>query len=205
MRAVRWAFALSTIVVSAAACRGVLGIEDRTLADAGATPSCDTYCDDAVAGCSGANQIYVSKEQCTATCALFDVGQVSDSIGDSLGCRQAEARGARVGGEADSCQSAAIGGGTQCGGDECKVYCKLLPKVCPGFAMGTESECEAACAKVPRRPPFHAPTPDENSLECRLYHLANAALGPAAEHCPHAAGLTKCVDQNMLDGGDGGG
>lgn len=185
-------------------CKGVLDIPERkydSTLDPEAAPGCADYCAAALSGCTATASLYASVDTCTKTCAVLAPGKNGDTTGNTIGCRKYQAEAAQMTGEtADTCPAAGPGGDGKCGSN-CESYCELLKAICP-TQYATLDDCPAACAKVPDKGGFHEPTPDENSIQCRLFHLTSATLLPE-HHCPHAIGLAVCVDQP--DGGADGG
>ena len=176
-----------------AACSGVLGIEERTFdADAAAGGlSCASYCDTAMAACTGAHQLYASNEVCLAVCAKLPLGTVDDATGNTVGCRLTHAKkAADLGpdGVDDNCPGAGPGGGGVCGSD-CEGYCALMPSICPDV-FEDQPSCLTACEGVPSVGFYSILAPNEDSIQCRLYHLTSASLDNT--HCAHADGTVKC-------------
>src|SRR5690349_15017466 len=92
------------------------------------SPSCMTYCTDIQAHCMGANAQYPTMEQCLGTCAKFPVGNINDTSGNTLGCRQYHAGGPSQSMPEMHCFHAGPGGSgadgvtSQCGSD-CDGFC----------------------------------------------------------------------------------
>ncbi len=183
------------------ACAIVLGIEDRELA-ATAQLSCEGYCDVAMANCTDAFALYASRDSCLATCTKLDLGTQGDMTGNTVACRlrNAELAG-QTGEKSDYCVNAGPGGNAVCGTD-CEAFCKLMKATCTD-EFTTDMECMTECATVPDKGNYNIAVPLENSIECRLYHLSSATID--ITHCPHAAGIIKCVDSAIPDGGADGG
>lgn len=207
MRAVR--LVLGLVVVSAlVACNGVLGIEERELVDAEAELSCELYCDTTAANCTGDFQQYESREACIAMCDELDLGAEGDTSGNTVGCRLRNAELAKETGElGDHCPLAGPAG---CG-DRCANFCAVFVPACGALSPGVEDEakCLAFCQGSTDNQDW-TPLDDDlrdhdASIQCRLWHLANATLAPDV-HCGHANGTTKCEVPSAggAGGGDGG-
>lgn len=195
------------LVVSAlAACNGVLGIEERELVEAEAELSCELYCDTAAANCTADLQQYESREACLAMCQQLPTGTAGDTSTDSVACRLRNAELAAETGEVgDHCP---LAGPRGCG-DRCANFCAVFVASCGGGRSPSAADvdtCLAFCAGSPSNPEWTPQDDDlrdhDASIECRLWHLANAALAPDV-HCGHADGTTKC--EVPSGGGAGGG
>lgn len=55
--------------------------------DADCMSLCTTFCTDAIATCTGANEVYADMATCEAACADFVIGDEGDSSGNTLECR----------------------------------------------------------------------------------------------------------------------
>jgi len=207
LRGGAWRTALMAALLAAAACKSIIGLEDRKFAegDGGTTPvdlksTCDRYCMDAVENCTGNGvQAYSGNEieECRAICNLLPAGNAGATSGNSASCRARYAAEAS-GGERDQmfCPAAAPGGGSpdaepSCGSN-CEAYCGLYEKVC-GRA---EPNCLQFCPALPDRGGYSAEDDFKglhDTIQCRLAHL-NAAARYKAEndmantqvHCGHA-------------------
>lgn len=199
-------------VMALAACGE--GHGNRIDAPLAVTLDCTTYCNEIETNCTGLNAQYPTLAQCTATCAKFTPGALTDTAGDTLGCRiyHAGAPSARTptihcvhAGPAGTQTNAAAG---QCG-DACTSFCSLNLATCTGALAqyADVATCLTACntgdaTATPPIPPFDKAstyivdttktptvTPIGNSLACRIYHTTNAALDAAhaMAHCGHTA------------------
>lgn len=206
----------------AGGCRQVLSFEDREYdpgsagggADGGEraepTLDCDTYCDLIQSACTGQNQQFASPEACHGMCATYPPGTLFDDTSDTLGCRIHLLLQSRAMIESPECRAAGPGGEGVCGAN-CDSFCVSMMVVCPGSYADLE-DCHRACSSLVdchdyAVPASGAQSPDDPSLQCRIYHLSAAAqdLGsrsgreltePQTHHCPHAAGLTKCIPKD---------
>ena len=193
------------VVGALAACNGVLGIEERELVEAEAELSCELYCDTTAANCTGDFQQYESREACIAMCGELELGAEGDTSGNTVGCRLRNAELAQETGElGDHCPLAGPAG---CG-DRCTNFCAVFVPACGSLSPGVEDEakCLAFCQASADNPDWTPLADDlrdhDASIQCRLWHLANATLAPDV-HCGHANGTTKC--EIPQDGGGGGG
>lgn len=212
--------AVSSLLLAAAlvtGCRGVLGIEERefddTLADGGADAdaapdplSCDAYCDLIQAECTGDRLQYGSREACIGFCSSLAVGTLDDQSGNTLGCRINTIKTSVGMIEASDCAAGGPGGNGVCGAN-CDSLCASMMDICP---QNYESlaDCTDACSPLITCGPYHvdpAVTPDNPSVQCRLFHLSAASLGiltppddgltsSQKKHCPHAMGELECID-----------
>lgn len=206
-------FALFAAVGVHAGCREILSIEEKefdpSLADGGtdgATDplSCAAYCDTIEALCTGNRRQFASRDACIGLCSTYPKGTLEDETGNTLGCRirMLEAGDAI---ETSECLAAGPGGDDQCGSN-CKSFCASIVTVCPGSFEST-GDCETECAEWIKCGDYYVDpsvTPDNPSIQCRLYHMSAAAIGilekedgmstPAQDkHCPHAEGITECI------------
>lgn len=194
------------------ACRGILGIEEREFdptvvvdgGDAGAPDalSCAAYCDAVALACKDQNLQYASTAACLGLCATWPVGTSADLTGDTLGCRINQTKVAANTGELADCAAAGPGGNGTCG-TNCESFCASLAIVCPTDYDGSASSCLGDCLRLATCGDYHVDTahdPDDQSVQCRLFHLTSATQS-ASTHCPHAMGLIKCVPPD--DGGPG--
>jgi hypothetical protein len=147
--------------------------------------------------CVDDNQLYASDETCLRTCSLFPaLGSAEDATGNTVGCRLHHAELARETKEPpDHCPKAGPGGSGTCG-DDCELYCDLVARVCEGLLppdLQTPSDCLQTCNGLARAPTYSITADNTATLDCRLFHVTNASFDPET-HCPHATGLTRCVD-----------
>ncbi len=175
-------------------CREVLGIESRG-SDA---LTCDAYCSSIATACTAADGDlqYAATAGCLALCATFPVGTLEDDGVNTLGCRIRQT-GLVENGAEGVCAAAGPGGDALCGLN-CQSFCHSAVQVCP-TDFDSEADCLTKCADIPdcsSTAPYSVnpnPTvlPNENSLQCRLYHLTAATLDPMT-HCPHVLGIGYC-------------
>jgi hypothetical protein len=152
--------------------------------------TCDEYCTEITANCTGSNLMYESDAECMASCELFAPGAGADTSGNTLGCRAYHARAA-----ADSqtnadthCRHAGPGGDGACGSN-CEGFCKIVQAACadqnqPPYA--DLAACMTACQGYAPTPEYSALGPIGDNFACRLYHATFAIEDPAF-HCSHAS------------------
>jgi hypothetical protein len=215
MRRVFACLGLAVTCAALTACNAVLGINEATLesdagqdgsssgaSDAGADGperlDCAHYCDVIMANCAGPFQEYLTRDICISMCPVFELGTITDSLQDTLGCRLWHAHAAAEAPDIH-CPHAGPLGGDHCG-DACQAFCNLDTAYCAGPISAYDGGfrgCLGAC------PAFtYSVGPDAgdlteesgDSLNCRLWHLESAYASAAAStiHCPHTA-----VDSTM--------
>lgn len=167
------------------------------------TLDCASYCTEIQANCTTANghAQYPDTAHCMAACASFPVGALTDTAGNTLGCRIYHAGAPAKADPATHCPHAGPGGDLQsvtappgtCG-DACTSFCTLEIMACGlmgASATGqyaSQAACITACKAFPNSTHLYSPTAQGDSLACRLYHATNAAIsGQAATHCPHTS------------------
>jgi hypothetical protein len=195
--------ALGLACASLTACNAVLGINEASLeSEAGAPDAgsdapeqldCNHYCDVVMANCTGANQEYLTRDICVSMCPVFELGTISDSLQDTLGCRLWHAHAAAEAPEIH-CVHAGPLGGDHCG-LPCEAFCNLDTTYCAGpnavydgGFRGCLEDCSAFQYSVgPDAGDLAQESGD--SLNCRLWHLESAYASDAAAtfHCPHTA------------------
>jgi hypothetical protein len=196
-RASRTAAGLVTSLVLFAGCRQILGIEERELDPL----SCERYCELIDEVCAGSKLQFASLEACMGMCSTYPEGTLEDQTGHTLGCRLRllDSRGAGI--ESSECAAAGPGGNGVCG-DDCESLCTSMKEVCP---QNVEYPCATECAALISCGDYFVPdpSPDDPSVQCRLYHISAAAIGLQSSggaltdsqdtHCPHAIGEGACV------------
>jgi hypothetical protein len=210
MRACGPVLVLASVVSSlaAAGCNAVLGIgeaspepapgDDGAVTDDGGMDgpepnTCNHYCDVIMQNCQGANQEYLSRDICMAMCPVFELGAISDSLTDTLGCRIWHANAAGPAPQIH-CPHAGPLGGQHCG-DQCEAFCNLDTSYCTGTNSaydGGEPTCLAACPKYMYVIALDAgdlTSTAGNTLNCRIWHLESAYTSSMAAqyHCPHTS------------------
>jgi hypothetical protein len=130
--------------------------------------NCTTYCNQIQTNCTGTNGQYTDMAHCLGSCAAFTVGTstVSDSLGDTLGCRIYHSGAPAVADPVLHCPHAGPPGEkinmaaapTYCsGGDLCATFCAEQIKTCGstdapislgGTAITPQYKNQAACVDV---------------------------------------------------------
>jgi len=186
----------STPVEAGAAGGGGASVEPET--------TCQQYCRVITESCVGDDAQYTDLDACLAACPLFPEGTAGDTVGNSLNCRLTQAL--RASSEPVTyCTWAGPGGNGQCGSN-CEGFCTLMSKSCTptttsadGDYFANDEQCMAACAALPSVGPYCATSKSVtsgNSLECRLYHVAAGIYADDPDvHCPHAMGISLCVQK----------
>ena len=160
------------------------------------TPTCDEMCNLATANCAAgtANEVFASNEACLNYCyqlASLESGTFLDATGNTIGCRINAAKNASVD-PATWCPPVSEYGGGVCG-STCQIYCDLSLAICPSTNNGQDGRfpnadaCQIACSGM-----SDDGQPGDvtgNTLQCRIYHLLDAAADPDGQsdvvHCPH--------------------
>ncbi len=196
------ASAVAVVATLATGCNGILGIDDRTLAEDTTGLSCQNYCNGIQAACTASFKEYETPEACLATCEELQLGTAEDTTGNTVGCRMRSVQLAKDTGElGDYCPIAGPVGGGSCG-TRCDNFCALFVPTCGAFSDYKDTaSCLAFCQASPDNADWDPQIPEQKdhdaSIQCRIWHLSNAFLDPTL-HCGHAAGTTKCEG---LDGG----
>lgn len=164
---------------------------------------CATYCGEIQTNCKDANAQYPTETDnahCMAACNSFPKGALTDTAGNTLGCRIYHAGAPAMSDPVTHCPHAGPGGdltsvtsppGT-CG-DACTSFCTLEIMACGTTTsaattgqypdMGT---CINDCQGFKNSTHKYGITSAGDSLACRLYHATNAAIsGNAGVHCKH--------------------
>jgi hypothetical protein len=163
---------------------------------------CPSYCTEIQANCTGANAQYPDMPHCLASCASFTVGtsKVTDTSGNTLGCRIYHAGAPSMMTPATHCVHAGPGGDqitttspAGCsGGDICTSFCTLEIKACgslnaplpgnpkdasnnPLFQYRDMADCMSSCPGFDKTHPYST-TAAGNSFACRLFHATSAAV-----------------------------
>jgi hypothetical protein len=211
---------LSAALAFFAGCRDILGIEEKTFDSSlagsggggaggtgGSAPalSCESYCNLLQETCVGNNLQFSSIDACIGLCSTFPVGTLDDKSGHTLGCRIHVLETSKAMIESSDCAAAGPGGNGVCGSN-CESYCISMQTVCPASYESGEL-CHDACQPLIECGDYYVDpniTPDNPSVQCRLYHLSAAAINllgatpgeqtdSQIKHCPHADGTTECI------------
>ena len=179
-----------SVVLSVQACSQIYDTgEFEVVVDSdssGETVTCDEYCQTVLDVCLDDNAQYTTLSQCQQICAHMNVGNVEDTAGNTLSCRDHFALEAI---EATSvhCRSAGPGGNGVCG-TNCESFCQLQNEVCIGAnqQFSSVAACMSVCAGFDNTIPYSSSVLGGNSLSCRISHLSLASGAPDT-HCPHIA------------------
>jgi hypothetical protein len=161
--------------------------------DAPATP-CGAYCATIMTYCTGTNAQYPSFDSCLGACAPLPPGNVSDTSGDTLGCRGHFAALAQSS-PATACANAGpTGGGDVSGdggdsgtvgacGDACEAFCTITQAVCNGTnkQFADIPTCMSYCATFTptQLPPFSTGDTTLSDFGCHVNQLLFASAGGA--------------------------
>jgi hypothetical protein len=164
---------------------------------------CTQYCDEMDAMCRGTAAQYRDRDQCLRICRMFPEGTPDSEDENSIACRLKYAQKARygLGTEVNQyCSKAGPSGDGTCG-SVCQGFCTLMDNVCTEEEVGpyrftSTEECLTTCDGLPPAGVSYSSSDpnlaDGNHALCRLFHVTNAAMADAEEHCEHALGITLC-------------
>lgn len=156
--------------------------------------TCAYYCSTIATNCTAGNIQFASDANCMDTCMHFAPGALTDTGGDTLGCRIYHAEMAAADATVH-CPHAGPTGGGVCGTNQpnyCAVFCPLETAICPNAWNATgQMRCLGAsgCSTIATgTEPYNATATNQtgNTLFCRFWHLTAAATDPTT-HCPHTA------------------
>ena len=168
-------------------------------------PTCEAYCTQIQADCTGANLQFTDHAACLRSCAVYPTDPAD--LGNTLACRNRFLNNA--GAPQDiRCD---LGGPatpqpTYYCEDPCQHLCDLHEAACANDRVWTDrAACVAACAQIP-----HGGTTVDtsgDSVSCRVYHLNVAATDAlnATAHCAHAAVPSAVCTGPIPGGGSSGG
>jgi hypothetical protein len=155
-------------------------------------PLCQRYCDSVMTNCTGAHAVYTSAANCQDVCAALPPGEPGDTGVDSVECRLVAARLAAR--DPERCSGASLYG-SDCG-DVCVSLCGLREQVCADHETSDVGSCLEDCAKLPDLGTYSSdPAAGQQSgahVQCRLFHLAQAASGDAERECRAVDGDAPC-------------
>jgi hypothetical protein len=168
--------------------------------DAGSTPGapdggavvgaqCESYCGEIMTNCTGDNAQYQSMDECLALCGAsgWSEGAAGAAADNTLNCRFTHAGELAASDPDQHCASAGPTGGGVCG-SLCESYCAYSAKHCGEVhSYRDTSQCVLACDKL--IPQDGDGTADDNSVQCRLRNVLEAARGGDAEAACAAADL----------------
>jgi hypothetical protein len=193
-------------------CQAIAGIEDRSVepmdSGTGVTDNCLQYCNDVMQACDQEHndQQYANIQTCQDVCAKLQEGDVNEPVGNTVACRETEAKVALKDVEPNLyCKGAGPGGDGYCA-TPCENYCALFDAVCDDVSLHV-SNCVDLCKELipPGDDTNVAAAQMGNTLACRFYHVSAAAASKntkeRTQHCGHA-GLNPtalCVDDTNVD------
>ena len=162
-------------------------------------PTCDDYCTEVMAACTGDNVQYADLSACLAYCgasgAQLPAGTNDDTTGNTLSCRINAAKLAvsEPASAAMHCASAGKTGANVCG-TWCEAFCHIAPLVCTGAnAIYPDTPtCSAACSGLPDS----GAEGDEtgHTIQCRTTFLLKALdgveVGQSCSNAAEAGGIT---------------
>lgn len=130
----------------------VVALDGSAKSDGGAfapSATCESYCKDVLAACTGDLAQYGSPEECIWFCARFPEGKLGDRDVDTLACRAYHAGTDAKTDPHTWCPAAGPFGGGVCG-DRCGAFCGVAEAVCTGTGSGaypwpSEPDCVTAC------------------------------------------------------------
>jgi len=148
---------------------------------------CAEYCGLYLVACVDFDA-YANEVDCMDNCAQWPVGTAADTDVDSLGCRTYHAM---VAGSTDPelhCPHASPSGAATCVAEDaptCDLYCTRYFANCMDNlnVFDDMAECMTVCADWY---PGTFKDTEGHTVGCHAYH-ADAAMGDAELHCPHAA------------------
>lgn len=169
------------------------------------SPTCDEYCNIALAACDGELAQYESREQCLAVCGAFELGSNDDQLTNTVACRRYHSFSSTLA-AAQHCPHAGPTGDGHCGDiskvadghtGNCESYCTLLAHACPSefdASMGNAEQCMESCILLDEAEPESkytvAKAKDSRALQCRVLHAARSYVDPTA--CASAIGGDPC-------------
>jgi hypothetical protein len=152
--------------------------------------TCASYCAGNLAACSGANSQWGSMQNCLDTCSHWTAGAITDTTGDTLGCRVYHTMAAQTAAQVH-CVHSGPTGGTQCGANACADFCPLETAICPSqYPASGANSCATLCPGfMSTGQPYSSANTTGATIECRFYHLTAASTDPTT-HCPHTVAIT---------------
>jgi hypothetical protein len=145
--------------------------------------------------CTGNLAQYDAVDKCKGFCSGLPAGTSGDTSGDTLGCRLTHATLAAANPTLHCPHAGPTGGDndpkgtTGTCGEPCDAFCKVALMICP-TVFTDMTACATACSGFKADTGTYNDTDtNKNDLDCRVYHLTNAAASAsaAATHCPHIA------------------
>jgi len=162
-----------------------------------AQPDCTTYCNTFFSHCNTSIvgiSWYSSVAECMQICAAFPVGNLNDTSGNTLGCRQYHAGAPAVLNATLHCPHASPTGGLVCG-DYCDAYCSIGLYRCSAASgwplmesglFNDQTDCHNICNTAYVVGDINSQA-SANTLGCRLYHAQASIFTGDLTHCSHAS------------------
>ncbi|HEY1960546.1 MAG TPA: hypothetical protein VGH28_33275 [Polyangiaceae bacterium] len=181
--------------------------------------TCQRYCTDIQATCTGVDQQYADEPTCEKFCAQMDPGEAGASGGDTVACREIQISNAKDELTADLTHNDCVNGGpsSNCSAspstppqDQCTAFCTLDLALCGTQRTGYAdvNACVATCLTWGQSFAGQLLDSTGNTLQCRTYHLELSQTGNAADletHCPHTGACSeRCNNGSICDDADGG-
>jgi len=183
---------------------------DDTTTPPPAALTCADLCTAVTAACTvtgtGGTIQFTDAAQCNAWCGTaygWTAGTAGATSGNTIACRVTHAGLAVTPGPATThCPHAGPTGGGACG-TLCENYCDAAVRNCTGAntTFADRATCITACTTATTGATPAVPTngavnaPGGNSIQCRIWHLAQAQGNPGL-HCPH----TQIVSSSTIGG-----
>lgn len=139
--------------------------------------ACESYCSAIMTNCTGSNAQYADVDECLELCGAsgWSAGEAGAKDGNSLSCRSTHAAELAAADPDQHCATAGPTGNGVCG-SLCESYCAFSGKYCSEqHAYRDEAQCVEACENL--IPQDGEATAEDNSVQCRLRHLVEAARG----------------------------
>jgi hypothetical protein len=179
---------------------------------AAAMLTCADYCSTIHTACGfdtdpspGPNDQFASLESCLGACKTYPVGMVSDTSGNTLGCRTNHAMLALKDPKTHCPHAGPAGAGT-CGSD-CEGFCQLAMTYCTAMYNATVytniAQCMSVCQATPDDVPYTTNTQDGAHVACLIYHAEEAASVPKEDPTDHCANAMGTGDLTQVDAGRG--
>jgi len=160
---------------------------------------CPTYCNTFQAHCNSSIAgvpvaWYSSYAECLQICAAFPLGNITDTGGNTLGCRLYHAGAPAVANASYHCPHASPSGGGVCG-DYCDAYCSIGLSQCTAASgwplmesglFNDQNDCHSVCSATYNLGNINTDTAG-NTLGCRLYHAQASIFTGDLLHCSHAS------------------
>ena len=132
--------------------------------------------------------MYPATQNCLTACSKLPQGALTDTGGQTVGCRLYHAGAAAGAGAPVHCPHAGPAGEGVCSASNCESFCIIAQQVCTGTnqIFADTATCMSQCGSFNPVPTYNATIMAGNTFACRMYHLMAATLSPVG-HCPHIA------------------